>query len=210
MFVRFRETRIGCKSSLVETRRVEGRVKHQHVASLGSISIDPNISDRMTFWAALHQRLARLSNRISNNDHHKALAAIHERVPMVKADEQRALQRENTEYDLRFWSSLRDMKESNIVGRKRLADSVAESIAELEAASADAAAHTDTAKERLAKIDRGEEVSGGLGKPMTREHFLTIMYEDALIMPDRISQEIIRLYGPEMWAIARRRRKDSA
>ena len=207
MFVRFRETPYRLQVSLVETHRVDGRVRHQHVASLGSIPIDPDISDRMAFWIALHQRLARLSNRISTDDHHKALGAIHERVPMVMADEQRALQRENAEYDLHFWSSLRDMKEGNIADNKKLAAVVAEKIAEYEASKAESAASADAAKERLAKIDRGEEVAGGLGKPgtMTRKQSRTFVYEAVIVGAEK---------RPEMVAIAeavflKRHQKDS-
>jgi len=131
----------------------------------------------MAFWASLHQRLARLSNRISTDDHHKALAAIHERVPMVMADEQRALQRENAEHDLNLWSSLHGFNEGTLADHKGLAATVATKITEIETASADATTHADTAKQRLAKIDRGEDVAGGLDKPMTREKFLAIMHE---------------------------------
>ena len=37
MFVHFRETPYGLAMSLVETRRENGKVRHEHVASLGSI-----------------------------------------------------------------------------------------------------------------------------------------------------------------------------
>jgi hypothetical protein len=177
MFVRFRETPYRLQVSLVETRRVDGKVRHQHVASLGSVPIDADISDRLTFWAALHQRLARLSNRISTDDHHKVLAAIHERVPMVMADEQRALQRENAERDLNVWSGLHDFGQGTLADHKGLAITIATKITEMEVNATQSAANVDVAKERLAKIDRGEEVSGGLGKPMTREQFTAIMNE---------------------------------
>jgi hypothetical protein len=37
MFVRFRETGRRLQCSLIETRRVDGKVRHEHIASLGSI-----------------------------------------------------------------------------------------------------------------------------------------------------------------------------
>jgi hypothetical protein len=42
MLVHFRETPYGLVMSLVETRRENGRVRHEHVASLGSIEIPPS------------------------------------------------------------------------------------------------------------------------------------------------------------------------
>jgi hypothetical protein len=63
--------------SVVETRWSGGKVRHEHVASLGSVP---------------HERLARLANRIDAAAQAKILAAVHARVPMVTVDEQRALQ----------------------------------------------------------------------------------------------------------------------
>jgi hypothetical protein len=73
--------------SLIETRRVDGKVRHEHIASLGSIVEEPSISDRVAFWQALHERVAKLSNRIMSEDHGKVLGAI----------QQRQLQRDNAE-----------------------------------------------------------------------------------------------------------------
>ena len=172
MYVLFRQPRQRLQLSLAETRRINGKVVREHVASLGSITMPPTISDRIVFWSGLHQRLAKLSNRITSEDHHKALAAIHIRVPMVKPDEQRQLQRENAEADARFWSGHSDMLKSNAEDQKGLAKTVSRTIAELEAGAADAAVRADTAKERLAKIERGEDVQGGLGKPIDVDEIL--------------------------------------
>jgi hypothetical protein len=58
------------------------------------------------------------------------------RIPMVTADEQRALQLENAEADGRFWSSLHDMHAGTVEDRKGLAATVATKISEGEAAAA--------------------------------------------------------------------------
>ena len=50
MFVRFRQTSRRLQVSLVETRRVDGRVRHEHIASLGAILHRLEIADRMEFW----------------------------------------------------------------------------------------------------------------------------------------------------------------
>jgi hypothetical protein len=64
MFVRFRQTKHRLQLSLVETRRIDGRVLHEHIASLGSIENPPTVRARTAFWQRLHERLAKLSNRI--------------------------------------------------------------------------------------------------------------------------------------------------
>ena len=91
MFVRFRDLAYRLQLSLVETRRLDGKVRHEHVASLGSIETPPTIADRIAFWSRLHERLGRLSNRIDGEMQGKVLGAVHARVPMITPDEQRAL-----------------------------------------------------------------------------------------------------------------------
>jgi hypothetical protein len=47
MFTRFRQTRHRLQVSLVETRRLNGKVRHEHVASLGSIETPPSVPERI-------------------------------------------------------------------------------------------------------------------------------------------------------------------
>src|SRR5262245_11803485 len=94
MLVHFRETPYGLAMSLVETRRESGKVRHEHVASLGSIETPPSVAARIEFWRGLHERLAQLSNRLDAERRGKVIGAVHARVPMVMPDEQRALQLE--------------------------------------------------------------------------------------------------------------------
>jgi hypothetical protein len=49
--------------SIVETRREGGKVKHKHVASLGSVWSD-SPAEREGFWHECEARLARLANRL--------------------------------------------------------------------------------------------------------------------------------------------------
>src|SRR5690242_13132208 len=95
MFVRYRETKRKLQASLIETRRADGKVQHEHIASLGSIVREPSVHARVEFWARLHGRLARLSNRLSAEERDKVLASIHARVPMPSIDERKAAQLEN-------------------------------------------------------------------------------------------------------------------
>jgi hypothetical protein len=79
MFVRFRQTLSSLQVSLVETRRIDGKVRHEHVAGLGSIVEPMTVADRVAFWSALYQRLAKLSNRIDAEAHAKVLGSVHAR-----------------------------------------------------------------------------------------------------------------------------------
>jgi hypothetical protein len=90
MFVHFRETPYGLAMSLVEDRRENGRICHEHVASLGSIETPPSVAARIEFWRGLHERLAQLSNRLDADTRGKVMVAVHARVPMVTPEEQRA------------------------------------------------------------------------------------------------------------------------
>jgi hypothetical protein len=66
MFVRFRETGTSLQATLVETRRVDGKVRHEHVATLGSIPWPADTAARIMFWKKLHERLAKLANRLTD------------------------------------------------------------------------------------------------------------------------------------------------
>jgi hypothetical protein len=169
MFVRFRQSRRRLQCSLIETRRVDGKVRHEHIAGLGTIEIPPSIADRIAFWAALHERLNKLSNRIGTETHGKLIGQIHARIPIPTVDEQRQLQKENAEADERFWSTLHNMNDSTAGGHKDVITTAQRAVANNEAAAADAAANVERVKERLAKIERDEDVTGGLGKPVDYE-----------------------------------------
>ena len=81
MFVHFRETPYGLAMSLVETRRENSKVRHEHVA--------PSVAARIEFWRRLHERLDQLSNRLDAETLGKVIGAVH----MVTPHEQRDAQR---------------------------------------------------------------------------------------------------------------------
>jgi hypothetical protein len=99
MFVRFRGTRRRLQVSLVETRRIDGKVCHEHIASFGSVPKSASVDDRIAFWQRLHERLAKLTNRVDAAMQGKILGAIHARIPMVIVDEQRDVQHSEV-----YWS----------------------------------------------------------------------------------------------------------
>ena len=172
MFVRYRETPYRLQLSLVETRRVNGKVRHEHVASLGSVETPPTVAGRIAFWQRLHQRLAQLGNRLDGEAQAKVLGAVHARVPMVTADEQRALQLEHAKADAKQWAHLHDMHAGTVEDYKGLAATVATEITKGEAHAAQAEAHAKTAQDRVERIERGENVEGGLGQPVAVEQIL--------------------------------------
>jgi hypothetical protein len=161
MFVRLRQSRRRLQCSLIETRRVDGRVRSEHVAGLGGVPVEPSIADRVAFWSALHQRLGKLSNRFDHETHGKLIGQIHARIPMPMPDEQRRLQKENAEADERLWTNLHNIHASTAADHKELVTTAQRTFAAGEAAAADAAANAERARERLAKIERGEDVAGG-------------------------------------------------
>jgi hypothetical protein len=165
MFVRFRETASRLQVILVETRRVDGKVRYEHMASLGTIILSPSVADRVAFWARLHERLAKLANRIDAAAQGKIMGNIHARVPMPTPDEQRTLQLENAKADAEQWSAFRDLNASQAADRERLVATVEAQIADDKAAVVEADDATRKAQRRIEAIERGEVVDGGLSKP---------------------------------------------
>jgi hypothetical protein len=173
MFVRFRRSAYRLQVSLAETRRVDGHVRQEHVAGLGSIESAPmTIAGRVAFWRELRGRLDRLANRIGA-EQIKILDAVHARIPIVTIDEQRMLQRENAEADARLWEGLHDMNAEQAEGHKEIAAKSARIAADAEKGAVEAAARAATAKDRLDRLAKGEDVPGG--KPMTREDMEKIL-----------------------------------
>lgn len=164
MFVRFRTARRRLQLSLIETRRVQGKVRHEHVASLGAIDAGLSIADRIAFWQQLHPRLDQLANRLDAAVQAKVLGEVHARVPMVMIDEMRALQLENAEADERFWQSLQEMNDEQAEDNQQLAASAERAATAAKAGAEMAAANASGARQRVERIKRGEAVSGGLGK----------------------------------------------
>ena len=87
-------------------------------------------------------------------------------------DDMRAVQRENAEADEKLWSGLQGMNAEQAEGHKKIAAESA-SIADAAEAQANAAAEkAAVAKDRIERLAKGEDVKGGLGKPMTRKALL--------------------------------------
>lgn len=108
MFARFRQSATGrLQVSIVEPRRVNGSIKQEHVASLGSIETPPSVRARASFWRQTAERLHNLSNRISEDERAKIYNAIRARIPMPTDDEIAADNAEAKSEELEAWDEVR-------------------------------------------------------------------------------------------------------
>jgi hypothetical protein len=109
MFVRFRRKGKRLVVDLVETRRLGGKVKSEHVARLGSITLPEPFptAERVRFWRGLKARwrdlIDRLGNRVSAGDRRNALKAIAARIGKPGELEERALDAEPLKRQVEFW-----------------------------------------------------------------------------------------------------------
>jgi hypothetical protein len=164
MFVRFRSTSAQLQVSLIETRRVTGKVRSEHIAGLGTIAQPATVIDRAEFWQSLHQRLDRLANRIA--DLTPILTAVHSRIPLPTPAEQRTAMLETAEADARLWESLRDIHQSTADDHRGLAGEVERKTAQAQQAADGAKVNAEAAADRVARLKRGEAVDGGLQRPI--------------------------------------------
>ena len=148
-------------------------VRHEHVASLGSVPRSPSPADRLAFWTKLHQRLNALSNRVDATQRGTILTAVHARIPMPTLDDQQAVQLERAREDARFWDLLSGSFADDLEGHKGLLATTQRAIGEREPVAADAATKAQAAKDRLARVEEGEAVAG-IPEPMTRKDLLKI------------------------------------
>jgi hypothetical protein len=108
MFVRFQQQGNRLQPSLMQSRRVGGKPRSEHIASLGSVDVDLSLRGRLAFWSELTDRLARLGPE----DHDKIIGALLAPIPIVTVEEQRQIKKENAEEDERFWTDLRNKNAS--------------------------------------------------------------------------------------------------
>jgi hypothetical protein len=165
MFTRFHQTPRRLQVSLIETRRVDGKVKQEHVASLGSIATEPTAADRLAFWTRLFQTLGRLSNRLDTAAQRTIFDAIHARIPMPAQDEVTAGKLDAMQASIGQWEFIeslhRDGVEEQTFRLKDAQKKLAVHQAELAAASDKA----NSARDRMRRIEAGENIAAD--RPMT-------------------------------------------
>jgi hypothetical protein len=116
--------------SLIENRRIDGKVRQEHIADFGAIDghmlpsffLEPHdevsswsirsICARLEFWDGLDERLTRLSNRINADEADKVRAAVHARIPKPTAEDADKIE---------FWNAEnnRSMLQHEVKGTRR-------------------------------------------------------------------------------------------
>jgi hypothetical protein len=184
MFVRFRRTKTRLQASLVRSYRQGGKLCHEHVAMLGTVDAPASVAGRLAFWQSLHERMTRLGNRVDAATQAKALGDVHARIPMVTPEEQRELQLANAKADAQFWDSIADAQGGTVEGHAGLIGSAEREKAKAAAEHAKATERAAAAKDRIDRIERGEDVTGGLGKPLTFAQARAILLDAGLSEAD--------------------------
>jgi hypothetical protein len=82
MFVRFRQSGRRLALSLLESHRAGDKVRNDHIASLGSLPIEPTVAERMVFWQRFHECLDRLANRLGDDARNRIIADVFARIPL--------------------------------------------------------------------------------------------------------------------------------
>jgi septal ring factor EnvC (AmiA/AmiB activator) len=129
---------------------------------------------------------------------------------MVTPEEQRAIQEENAKHDERFWGTMRDLNASSIQEHRALIARAEAKIAEQEPEVAKAAERAEAAKSRLEKIRRGEDVAGGLGKPVKMKPMLKAAGKSkpTLMISPGLSPVVFTIYDRLRRRIGIQRRRD--
>lgn len=174
MFVRFRPSSLRLRLSPVETHREGGKVRHEHVASLGAVLTNPTVGDRVEFWTRLYQRLGRLANRLDNELQAKVLASVHARIPMPTVEEIRALQLEQAREHETAWRLSHVHAEGIVETNRALRDGAGKRVAEGEPLLAIAAEELKAAKDRRKRIEWGESVPFPGQPPVHARYAMTL------------------------------------
>jgi hypothetical protein len=186
MIVRFRQTTTGLQCSLVETRRIDGKVRYQHVASLGSVPASPSVGDRLAFWRRVYEQLAGLADRIDAETQGQIISSVHSRVPIVTPNEQRALRVRSRPLGVKHAprherAEERPQKEES---KPASGGSAAESLLLFPLTRAlrrpkdngvQPARPPEPANEQITQAERGANTESVIGSPTTAEEFSAIL-----------------------------------
>jgi hypothetical protein len=91
MFVRFRRQGGRLQVSVVETRRVKGKVVAEHLGGLGSVDTDLSVGERLDFWNELPHRFEQIGKLIGPAERAKLEALLQARIPTPTAEERRSI-----------------------------------------------------------------------------------------------------------------------
>jgi hypothetical protein len=158
MHVRSRLHHRRLQISLIDTRRVDGKVRQEHVASLGSVPPDMTVQDRQAFWTQVHPRLSRLDNRLGPDERARVMGELHEIVPMVPLDAAISGKIETETRNLKRSTDLRDMFQEMVDGKKALLAKLQREIAEGEVHVAKMDDSVKHHRDKLDRLEAGEDV----------------------------------------------------
>jgi hypothetical protein len=163
MHIRARLHRRRIQISLVDTRRVQGKVRQEHVASLGSVPPDMTPADRLAFWTQVHPRLARLDNRLDQAALAKVMGELHAKVPMVAIGDPglTAGKIEIAEHNAGLWTKVREHTLATVEDQRALVAKLTTKIAESEKLAADAAGFAAADRDKVERLKAGEDVDIG-------------------------------------------------
>lgn len=164
--------------SLVENSRATGKVKQEHIASLGSIEgawlwefyadAGPHVAAAVTvadwpgkgaahrayFWECVEDRLSRLVNRLGADDVTVIRAAIHKRIPRPSQEEKRAIELAKLQDNYKTWKDLNDMQQKWITAEGKHIERAKARIKELESDAAESATGAMAAASRLVAFNK--------------------------------------------------------
>jgi hypothetical protein len=144
--------------SLIDTRRIDGKVRQEHIASLGSVPPDPSVQDRRTFWTQVHPRLSRLDNRLDTATRGRIMGELHKLVPMVSLDAAVADKVTVAAGNVDRSTALRDGLQEMVDAKKAMVAKLQRDIAEAEThvARMDDAVKRD--QDKLRRLKAGEDI----------------------------------------------------
>jgi hypothetical protein len=156
MFVRFRQHNARLYVSLVLTKRVDGKVRQEHVAGLGSVVVGANpgrypwvaTRERVKLWQRLHENIADLPAA----DQGRLMAAVHARVPLPTEEERGAADLGEAEHDAAFWEQMHGTSLKQADSYRKLAAHAERRAAEEEEQAKQEAERSEKAKARAARL----------------------------------------------------------
>lgn len=80
-------------------------------------------------WTSIVVPFAKLGNRLTDQHRATVMSAIHARIPMTGAEDQRTVQLENAKANASFWDGMVEMHNEMIEGHKQLLEAATKAIA---------------------------------------------------------------------------------